>query len=104
MESALAALREDGATLLAYPGLGLIYSVTRQAPGDPAATGRQAQRAAEVARAAGGSVVLEQAPVDARRELDVFGGAEALLPLHRSLKSRFDPAGILNPGRFMGHL
>ena len=104
MEAALAALRQQGETLLAYPGLGLIYSVTRQAPSDPAATRRHAKRAAEVARAAGGSVVLEQAPVEARRGLDVFGGAEALLPLHRSLKSRFDPAGILNPGRFMGHL
>ncbi len=104
METALLALREAGATLLAYPGLGLLYALTRPAPDDPAATQRSLQRAAELARAAGGSVVVEQAPVDARRGLDVFGGSEKLLPLHRSLKSRFDPAGILNPGRFLGHL
>ncbi len=104
MDAALAALREEGATLLAYPGLGLLYAVTLPAPSDASATQRSAQRAAEVARGAGGSAVLEQAPVDARRGLDVFGAAEALLPLHRSLKSRFDPAGILNPGRFMGQL
>ena len=104
METALLALREAGATLLAYPGLGLLYALTRPAPDDPAATQRSLQRAVELARAAGGSVVLEQAPVDARRGLDVFGGSEKLLPLHRALKSRFDPAGILNPGRFLGHL
>lgn len=104
METALASLREEGTTLLAYPGLGLLYAVTRPAPDDAAATQRRFERAAEAARTAGGHAVLEQAPIDARRGFDVFGGAEALLPLHRSLKSRFDPAGILNPGRFLGQL
>ena len=100
----LATLRDEGATLLAYPGLGLLYALVPEASNDAAVAQRLARRAAEVARAAGGSAVLEQASVDARSGLDVFGNDAGLLPLHRALKSRFDPAGVLNPGRFLGRL
>ncbi|MDP7572336.1 MAG: FAD-linked oxidase C-terminal domain-containing protein, partial [Myxococcota bacterium] len=36
-------------------------------------------------------------------ERDVFAGARGL-DLMRSIKQRFDPAGILNPGRFAGRI
>ena len=39
-----------------------------------------------------------------RARLDAFGEADETLCLMRSLKHRFDPDGILNPGRFMAGL
>lgn len=49
----------------------------------------------------GGSVVVLEAPVDARAGLDVWGPASAL-DLMRSVKQRFDPERRLAPGRFVG--
>jgi glycolate oxidase FAD binding subunit len=47
-------------------------------------------------------VVLD-APADARERVDVWGPAdEAELRLMRRVKERFDPAGVLNPGIFVG--
>ena len=37
-----------------------------------------------------------------RAEHPVFGEAERDPALHRALKARFDPHGILNPGRLAG--
>ncbi len=54
-----------------------------------------------VARA-GGSVVVSQAPLDIKEKVDVWGPVGDALPLMRRVKDRFDPAGILNPGRFVG--
>jgi glycolate oxidase FAD binding subunit len=49
---------------------------------------------------ASGFVTFEVVPNAWREDLDVFGGPEAGDPLLKSLKRRFDPSGILNPGRF----
>ena len=46
-------------------------------------------------------VVIEAMPADARPGRDVFAGASGL-DLMRAIKRRFDPEGILNPGRFAG--
>ena len=45
---------------------------------------------------------LERAPLFAKLGRDVFGELGGELPLVRALKARFDPAGVLNPGRFAG--
>ena len=55
-------------------------------------------------RPAAARCVLESAPAWAKRGRDVFGDLAGALPLARELKRRFDPAGLLNPGRFAGHL
>jgi glycolate oxidase FAD binding subunit len=53
----------------------------------------------------GGSLVVERAPRAVKDALDVWGPvASEALALMRRLKSEFDPAGILNPGRFVGGL
>ncbi len=51
---------------------------------------------------AGGHLVVEQAPLAARAGIDVWGGAGGPDRIARELKSRFDPKGILNPGRSAG--
>ena len=56
---------------------------------------------AHVARAEG-SVVVLQAPLDIKDSIDVWGPIGDALPLMRRVKERFDPEGILNPGRFVG--
>jgi glycolate oxidase FAD binding subunit len=51
----------------------------------------------------GGSLVLERAPLELKKQLDVWGPvAQDQLEIMRRLKQEFDPAGILNPGRFVG--
>lgn len=50
----------------------------------------------------GGSVVVRDAPPAVKRRLDVWGPAGDYLGLTRRVKDKFDPGGILNPGRFVG--
>ncbi len=108
LASATASLGAVGAAWMAYPASGLLYARFRPGAGDAhsdlgAAAVRDAwSRVATIARDAGGHARLEAAPIEARRVRDVFGEAPAGQPLFRELKTRFDPAGILNPGRFSG--
>jgi glycolate oxidase FAD binding subunit len=49
---------------------------------------------------AGGSLTVLKQPAEAK--LDCWGTPPDSLPLMREIKRRFDPEGILNPGRFIG--
>ena len=49
-----------------------------------------------------GSAVVEQCQLPVKRQIDVWGDAPDSLAVMRSIKDRFDPHGILNPGRFLG--
>ena len=51
-----------------------------------------------------GHLVVLEAPTQVKAALDVWGPVGQGLPLMRALKARFDPAGVLNPGRFVGGL
>jgi glycolate oxidase FAD binding subunit len=58
-------------------------------------------RAVRASTAAGeGSAVLEAAPAWAKQGRDVFGDAGPAAALMRAVKQRFDPSGVLAPGRF----
>jgi glycolate oxidase FAD binding subunit len=98
-----------GVVSVGEAGGGVLRASLRAPEGDglPAATwlagavsGLRAALASE-----GGSLVVERAPRAVKDTVDVWGpvGPEALA-LMRRLKSEFDPAGILNPGRFVGGL
>lgn len=50
----------------------------------------------------GGYLVLEQAPLEVKEKVPVWGRPPGGLFLMRRLKERFDPDGRLNPGRFVG--
>ena len=61
----------------------------------------------ERAQALGGTVVVEHCPLAVKAGSDVWGDSAAMeqeLAIMRRIKDKFDPAGILNPGRFMGGL
>lgn len=51
--------------------------------------------------AAGGSLVIEKAPAEVRLEADAWGDVGSTAPLMRSLKHKFDPQSLLNPGKFV---
>ena len=58
----------------------------------------------ELARARKGHAVIAAAPADLKRGIDVWGPEPPGLGLMREIKRRFDPQGMLNPGRFVGGL
>lgn len=98
-------LERAGAALLVLPGSGLVFARFALDPEADAAGVDRAWRAArEAARAGEGIAVLEAAPAWAKGARDVFGDAPGTVPLLRALKGRFDPAGVLNPGRGPGLL
>jgi hypothetical protein len=90
----LAPLSSAGVGTVTYPGLGIVYAFSE---GD-------AKPLLEAARGSAADILLEALPLDARRDVDVFGDPGAALPIARALKQRFDPLGSLNPGRFQGRL
>ncbi|MGC8607536.1 MAG: FAD-binding oxidoreductase [Vulcanisaeta sp.] len=51
----------------------------------------------------GGYLVILKAPVDIKRGIDVWGIGQNI-DIMSKMKSVFDPAGIMNPGRFVGGL
>jgi glycolate oxidase FAD binding subunit len=106
LDAAAAALREAGASVLAYPGLGLLYAgfalPSEGEVGDAVALAFAAVDGA--VRAGGGSALLEAGGAVAKQGRDVFGEPPPTLALARALKQRFDPGRILNPGRFLGRL
>lgn len=50
----------------------------------------------------GGSFVVLRCSLEVKSKLDVWGSSGDALPVMKSVKAQFDPAGVLNPGRFIG--
>jgi len=103
LESTLVELRAGGASLLAYPGLQLVYaSFALDRLPDEAHVEAIFDSVASVSRRAGGGFVCEAAPASVKTGRDMFGDLGASGAIVRALKQRFDPTGVLNPGRFAG--
>jgi glycolate oxidase FAD binding subunit len=62
------------------------------------------ERCREAARARGGHVVVESAPLGVREACSPWEPPGPAFALMRGLKSRLDPQGVMNPGRFVGGL
>ncbi len=84
----------------AHAGHGTVY--TRLA-GDEAELLASIEALRTAALDARGSLVVQEAPPDLLRQVDVWGPSAALGVMRR-VKERFDPNGTLNPGRFVGHI
>jgi glycolate oxidase FAD binding subunit len=103
LESTLVELRAGAASLLAYPRLQLVYAgFVLDASTEDAEVDAIFQRVRSVAHSAGGSYVCEAAPTAVKAGRDMFGDLGASGAIVRALKRRFDPTGVLNPGRFAG--
>lgn len=95
-----AALGGHGESLLAYPEPGIIHASF--APGGETDWLDGVLAVLEKVRSkAGTEVVIEAMPEAARSSSDAFPGVKGL-DLMRAIKLRFDPDGLLNPGRFVG--
>lgn len=89
---------------MADPGFGSIRLFWPQGPGD---TGEEPflktiHGIRQIAHRFGGSAVVEQCPLPVKRRIDVWGDPPDSLAVMRRIKDKFDPGGILNPGRFLG--
>jgi len=49
----------------------------------------------------GGTLVVERAPVNVKKEINVWGDVGPTIELMKSIKAKFDPQGLLNAGVFV---
>ena len=101
--AAVTALAERPGVAAAYRGSPAVGVGCVVLDGDCAAVVAATGGLRAEATAVGGTAVVLEAPDDVRHQLDVWGPATAL-DLMRAVKQRFDPTGILAPGRFVGGL
>ena len=94
------------AMVLGDCGVGAMWVCAQwPATGPSAQQDRLAHAIAELSSAVAGEdghVVVEAAPAELKATLDVWGKPRGTLSLLKALKTKFDPARILNPGRFVG--
>ena len=92
------------ATLVAHAGSGVIWA--QYLPDPEAASAAPADEVLEELRgkavAAGGSLVLQDAPAPLKQTMDAWGAPGDGLDLMRRIKAEFDPLGLFSPGRFVG--
>ena len=61
---------------------------------------RALERLRQTAESRGGSLVMERAPVEIKREFDVWGSFGTVGELMKRVKQQLDPQNTLSPGRF----
>jgi glycolate oxidase FAD binding subunit len=91
--------------LLAQPGHGVLQLSVRGSFD----AGRVAKDLVEPLRRAleaeGGSLVIERGPIELKSQCDAWGTINPeILNIMARVKAEFDPADLLNPGRFVGGL
>jgi glycolate oxidase FAD binding subunit len=94
-------LADAAPTLSATVSAGLIRA---NAGADDSSARALVDAARDAIERSGGSMVIDAAPVDLKREVDVFGPLRADFAIMRRLKEQFDPGRTLSPGRFAGRL
>lgn len=91
----LAAAHEAGASVRGSAGAGVLYAAVSQRETEAV------QRLRDVCAQQHGTAVVLDAPAAVKENVDVWGPIPAL-DLMRRVKERFDPDGLLSPGRFVG--
>ena len=97
LASVSGALASAGAAVSVLPGVGVAYGSW---PGDVEPQRLRLLR--EVCVSKGGALVIEKAPVETKRAIDVWGEPRGDFELMQRLKQEMDPGRVLNPGRFLG--
>lgn len=91
---------------IAEAGCGIVRLYWRSAPGaavrDPISLAKGIEDLRDRVVRHDGSLVILSAPPAIKAAVDVWGPVGNTLALMRELKQRFDPKGLLNPGRFVG--
>jgi glycolate oxidase FAD binding subunit len=73
-------------------------------PGEAKALSETAATLRKATANGGGTFILEGATTAIKRSIDPWGETGSDFPIMRNLKQQFDPARIMNPGRFVGGL
>ncbi|MDQ4000181.1 MAG: FAD-binding oxidoreductase [Actinomycetota bacterium] len=102
LDSVLDATERKGVTprITGHAGIGVTYVAL--SGGDEEARVGVVEELREIWLRRDGSVVVRKAPLSIKERLDVWGPAGDYLGLTRRVKEKFDPGGVLNPGRFPG--
>ncbi len=101
-----ATLSGEGPEQIADPGFGTIRLLWSQVSGvsseEPFLKVIHGVR--QIAHRYGGSAVVEHCPLPVKAQIDVWGDLPDSMAIMRRIKDKFDPDGILNPGRFLGSI
>jgi len=99
MQAALGA----GLRLKAHAGSGVIraYLSFEEKEGTDSRFARQIHELRAALKPSRGTVIIERAPAVLKRAIDVWGYDFKDRVVMRQIRQRFDPGGILNPGRFV---
>jgi glycolate oxidase FAD binding subunit len=102
LDSALGACARRGVSprITGHAGVGVTYVALSGA--DDEARAQVVEELREIWTRRGGSVVVREAPATFKKRVEVWGPLGSRLELTRRVKEKFDPRGILNPGRFVG--
>jgi glycolate oxidase FAD binding subunit len=100
-------VRESGldCALVCHCGNGILYSyllVRGELPSRKNSLIELVEKLTVLAVKHEGNLVVESSPPAIREKVDVWGQPRNDLRIVRRLKEEIDPAGILNPGRFVG--
>ncbi len=98
----IATVLADAQTIV-YPALGIAF-VSGHSPQNPTIVDALLGARRAVEARGGNLVVLHCDDPLVAGDVDVYGALPPAFALMRGLKERFDPAGRLNPGRFLGKL
>ena len=102
LDSTLGASSRLGVTprITGHAGTGVTY--VGLSGGDEAARAGVVEELREIWLRRGGSVIVREASPAFKERVEAWGPIGTRLDLTRRVKEKFDPRGILNPGRFVG--
>jgi glycolate oxidase FAD binding subunit len=102
LDSTLGASSRLGVTprITSHAGIGVTY--VGLSGGDEEARAGVVEELREIWLRRGGSVVVREAPPAFKERVEVWGPIGTRHDLTRRVKDKFDPRGVLNPGRFVG--
>ena len=86
-------------------GSGVVYLVFSEFSNGDVPVEHTAEAIANLREAAtnvGGNLIVESAPTALKRQIDVWGSVGRSFELMKSIKTKLDPIGLLNIGRFVG--
>ena len=102
LDSTLGACSRGGVTprITGHAGIGVTYVAL--SGGDEEARAQIVEELREIWVRRDGSVVVREASPGFKKRVEVWGPLGNRLELSRRVKEKFDPRGVLNPGRFVG--
>ncbi len=91
--------------MMALLGSGVLYAILpATSDTDYQSLANVLTRLRQTAMSRQGNLIIEVAPPELKRHIDVWGSVEGTLSLMKQIKAKFDPAGLLNSGRFISSI